>query len=188
MGSEQTRAGRNEGLKAFQDASAAFNDQPDFLEEYLSFVKDLAQANYPSDKLDQNLVDVANSPGLNQGNQARLTDLRLRRAKASWKAKGKKDDPDAESILKMLQDAATKLQEQQYVDDYISLIQELAKARDQDASGLKALAEQLLDFAKSPGDEKRRASLTDLADEMLQHSREVQKQNEAKDSGAAKHN
>ena len=173
-------------LKCFQDASAAFNDQPDFLEEYLSFVKDLAQTNYPSAMLDQNLVDVANSPGLDVGNQATLTDLRLRRAKAPWEAKGKKDDSDAESILKMLRDAASKLQKQQYVDDYIAIIQELAKVRDLNASGLKALAEGLLDFAKSPEGEKRRAPLTDLADKILQRSREVQKPNGAADSEAAK--
>jgi len=130
-------------LDSFRNASTEFDGQQDFLEEYLSFVKDLADAKYPSDKLGQQLVRLANNSGLSQETQAKLTALKLHLTKVFWETNGKKNDEEAKSVLKLFREAMTKLQNQGYFDDYLSLIKELAQAREKDAAGLSDLLEHL---------------------------------------------
>jgi ribosomal protein L17 len=82
---------------------------------------------------------------------------------------GKKNDAEAKRVLKTFRDASTELKNQlDFDDEYVSLIKDLAKARDTDAVGLNELVEQLVELAKSPGYEKRRAALTELANECLE--------------------
>ena len=155
--------------KCFQDAATGFNDQRGFLNEYLCFVKDLAEANYPSDKLDKELIELTNSAGLNQESRARLIELKLHLARASWEASGKKNDLKAKSVLEAFRDARTILQNQPAFDDgYLSLIEDIAQARVTDAAGLNELVERLVELANSPGREKRRAALVELANRCLQ--------------------
>jgi len=139
-------------LESFRTASSEFNRQQLLLEQYLSFVRELAQTKYPPDKLDQQVVELGNNPRLNEQTRARLADLRLHLAKVSWERKGQNDDQEAKSVLKSFRDAAaSNLHNQEYFEDYLSLIEQLAQMRDTNPSGLNDLVEQIADLAKSPG-------------------------------------